>query len=620
MIRYSKNSVCTILYWWGGINRLVLPKASIYFVVATAIYIFQVHYDIEFYTRNESFQDTVKGILSFLVFLLVFRLNQCMSRHYAAYALITDLFYGLERLMLDFCVHLNGDDNEGVPGLPPVKAEKGGKGKGKGGEEDEEPDPSSPWTMNCMAIAAKVNCIRLVLAYAVSMILHFQLLDAASDAAGEVDELGIKQIIFLYCRLRSLLHEEEMMLMDQSLSVLVDSTPGLEVKFRAEASRYRVLEDAYCDQLLGYPEADRPSGGVAIAPAPKVVMSMLVQALLRPSDRPWGYQSRLYNLFARITLKLVNDSMHLESIIMSPTPLPYLQHCRVLFLIFSVVFPMSMDTSKGFFDNVLLPLMIFWAIMGFEMLSGVLENPLGNDETDMNIYEKIHTLEVNAEQIFNSTECLKPGLHYALHKTENIVLGERHPPPHPTVRSHALDPTKSFRSYFRWVPLPTTVLSDLMDSHGEVENLHELWLNFRACLSSFSLRQMLRQSLYRRKGGRLYEPVNTGDSSKEERPPPIVDFNKDPNYFCHYLEFTGAADVAAPSVPFERMGDGCSVPQSQGRVWRNRVMDLLRDHPAQRLLKVLNSEDTERSLMMQTPRSSRTSGLTPVCGGWETLS
>merc|ERR1719375_815136 len=106
---------------------------------------------------------------------------------------------------------------------------------------------------------------------------------------------------------------------------------------------------------------------------------------------------------------------------MSPTPLPYLQHCRMLFLIFSIAFPLSMETSKGFFFNIGLPLMIFWAVMGFEVLSASLENPLGNDEVDMNLYEKIHSLEVNAEEIFNCTETNQASLTYALERTENLV-------------------------------------------------------------------------------------------------------------------------------------------------------------------------------------------------------
>merc|ERR1719375_946227 len=108
---------------------------------------------------------------------------------------------------------------------------------------------------------------------------------------------------------------------------------------------------------------------------------------------------------------------------MSPTPLPYLQHCRMLFLIFSIAFPLSMETSKGFFFNIGLPLMIFWAIMGFEVLAASLENPLGNDEVDMNLFEKIHSLEVNAEQIFDATEVYDGSLHEALERTEGLVMG-----------------------------------------------------------------------------------------------------------------------------------------------------------------------------------------------------
>jgi hypothetical protein len=468
-----------------------------------------------------------------------------------------------------------------------------------------------------MAVAAKVNCIRLVLAYAISIVLHFQLLDAAADTSGELDDVGVKQVLFLYCRLRKFLHDEEMEILDHSISVLRDAQPGFEARYRAEMCRFRLLNDPYCDHLVGLSEADRTSGGVTIVPAPKVIMSMLTQALLRPSDQPWGYQSRMYSILARTTLKLVNESMHLESIIMSPTPLPYLQHCRVLFALFSIMFPMSMDTDKGFFANVGLPLILFWAITGFEVLSGALENPLGNEDTDMNVLEKVHALECNVEHIFNCSECNKAPLHHALLKTESLVMGERYAGQPASVTSHQADSTKSFRSYFRWIPFPTTVLSDLMDSHGDVAQIHALRLSPKAFLPNFKLRTLLRKSLYRRKKlcGRTYEAVNTkGEESENEDDHP-VDFNKDPNYFCHYLEFLGAADVA-PALLEEHLGDGCSAPRQHGEAWRKRVLELLDDHSASLLLKKASEEDTERSIMMHTPRSNKESFL----GGWENLS
>jgi hypothetical protein len=628
MIRYGKASAYTVLYWWGGINRLVLPKAIWYVFVAGGLYIFQSSYDIEFYTNDPLFQNTVKGILSFLVFLLVFRLNQCMSRYYAVYALITDTFYGIERLILDFCNQMSGDDGESFK-VDPAK----GNAAGKDGQSHKD----SLWTASCLCIAAKINIIRLSLAYALATVLHFQLLCAASDSQGELDEVGVSQVVFLYCRLRALLHDEEMALLDHSLSVVRDATPGQPVKYRVEICRYRLNEDPHLEHLIGRAEADRSSGGALIVPAPKIVMSILTQALMRPSDQKWGYQSRMFTVFSRITLKLVNDAMHLESIIMSPTPLPYLQHCRVLFSIFSIMFPMSMDTSKGVFDNVVLPLIIFWAVMGFEVLSASLENPMGNDDTDINFFDKIHALEVNAEQIFNASECHRAPLHSALLKTENLVMGERYCGQTTLIRNHMADPTKHFRSYFRWVPFPTAVLSDLMDSHGDVGILHELRLSWRAlvgelpCLPDFSLRQMLRRTLYRRKGGQLYQAVNIhstngnrdlglqseacsatdADFNKDDA---VVDFNKDPNYFCHYLEFMGAGDV--DDQPEEQVGDGCSVPRNITREWKTRALDLLEDHPAQQLLKKTHPDDTTRSLMLQTPRSGRMKGL----GGWESLS
>jgi len=267
-----------------------------------------------------------------------------------------------------------------------------------------------------------------------------------------------------------------------------------------------------------------------------------------------------------------------------------------------------MDTSKGFATNVLCPLVIFWAIMGFEMLSGVLENPLGNDETDMNLFERIHGLEVGAEQIFNSTEKYKAGLLSALKRAEDFVMGEMTERGNVVQNSRA-DPVRDFRSYFQWMPMPTVVLSDLMDSHGEVESLHQLWLN-PGTVCGFSLRKMLRSHLLRRKDDRWYKSVR----SEDERLEPHVDFNKDPTYFCHYLQFLDAIDVA-PRSPEDKVGDGCAMEAPEGQIWRKRAIELLNKHPAQGLLK-LDEDGTERSLMMQTPRRK----YHFFADGWESLS
>lgn len=592
MIRYTKDSLATVLYWWGGVNREILPKALVYLVFVTGLYLIQVYSVVSWqvYTSGKAFNDTLKGILSFLVFLLVFRLNQCMSRHYAAVALVTDLFTCLERLTVDLCTQMRADaPNEDKHGMLQASSHAGSHHEPHRVDQEK----LSPWALSGLALAAKLNVIRLVIAYAVSILLHFQLLDAASDSNGELDDISIQKVVFLYARLRCLLYDEEMHLLDKSLSVLRSSAPGEDPTYRAEVNRYRLLGESGVEQLVGYAEKDRCPSGVTVTPAPKILMGILLRALQKPSDKLWGYESRLWNLFWRTTLRIVETSGHLESIICSPIPLPYLQHCRVLFFIFSMAFPLSIDPSAGAVDNIVLPMVIFWAIMGFEVLSAALENPLGNDEVDMNLFERIHSLEVNAEAIFDATELHGSSLNDALERTEGMVMGMGAEAAETTATkgspmSESEQVSRTFRTYFKWVPMPTMVLSDLLESHGEVGALHSLRLSFRYMCCGSSIRKMLRRTLNRPQDGHAYVMVE----STESAPEPPVDLNTDPNYFCHYLEFVGASvpDTYAPSMSMK---------------WLERAKQVLTDHDAARLLTTMDSEDSERSLMCQGRTSSR---------------
>lgn len=612
MIRYSKDSFNTVFYWWGGINRDILPKALIYLVYVACVYVVQIHFPdlgLDFYSKGpagKAFHDSLKGILSFLVFLLVFRLNQCMSRHYAAVALVTDLFTCLERLTVDFCTHLRSDsDHMGHPAMS--HAQTSHPGSYQDPHTMQAHHEVSPWERSGMALAAKINCIRLIIAYAVSVVLHFQLLDACSDNNGELDDVEVQSVVFIYCRLRCLLYDEEMHLIDHSLSILRHLDDSGEPTYRTEVNRFRLQGESGCEQLIGHAEQDRCPSGVTVVPVPKIIMNILMRALQKPADQPWGYESRLWNLFWRTTLRIVEVSGHLESIINSPTPLPYLQHCRMLFLVFALAFPLSMDVDAGVLCNIVLPVVIFWAIMGFEVLSASLENPLGNDEVDMNLFEKIHSLEVNAEQIFDATGVYEDSLKMALTRTEGLVMGTG-------AKSFGSAPTKdfaepkpefrgTFRTYFRWSPIPTAVLSDLLSSHGEVESLHSLRLNIRHLISGLSLRKMLRLSLNRPRDEHSYVRVESTDTGQDATSHP-VDLNKDPNYFCHYIEFLGAVVADEADV------------RSMDSLWVDRAKKVLSDHPASRLVTLLDEDDSDRSLMMQGRTSNR---MLSMMARWEKL-
>ena len=95
------------------------------------------------------------------------------------------------------------------------------------------------------------------------------------------------------CWLRSLLYDEEMHLLDNALSVFKTTEAGEVSLFRTEANRYRLRGDTSFEQVIGYREGDRCGGGVTVAPAPKIIMNMLLRAMQKPADQPWGYEAQL---------------------------------------------------------------------------------------------------------------------------------------------------------------------------------------------------------------------------------------------------------------------------------------------------------------------------------------
>jgi len=609
MIRYSGSSWYTIIAWWGGINREILPSAFQYMFMLIALYYFRNFFGGINLPDSPSLGKTINAVSSLLIFMTVFRLNQCMSRHYAAVALVNDMFMHLEQLTTDFCLSIKS--------VPAESEAPEGTG---------EQDLSQKQEMEmAKAIAAKMNAIRLILAYATAVMLHFQLLDAAMDSLGVLDEAGLKHVIYLYGRLQMLLLPGERKKVDQAMSINCES-PGV---FRVDVNRYCLGGDCNYEQLIGMPHAYRevlPEDGVAITPIPKVVMMLLIFALQRPIDEPWGYSNRSWNLFWRRTSGIMQLMMNLESLVESPTPLPYLQHCRMLFIIFVIMIPLSINCSRPIFEHVALPLVLFWAIRGFQIMSTRLEGPMGNDEADLNLHEKIHSLEVNAEHSFDLSSDHDGELRRGLRWTEEwVATGQTNPKRVEVGQKPAHCSTwKSFRCYFKWMPIPSLMLADLVDSHGDVSVIHTLHFNFRNLFGcSDGIRRRLRRVLWRMDGQKVYQAIS---SNKEQGHSGIFEseadhFNSDPRYFCHYLQFVGAVNA-----------DSLLQDSNSYDAWVQRAVRLLGDQPAASLLAAMTDEDTAMSVMIKPlpPRtdsrrlmrtdSRNDSGSVRVAAMWERLS
>jgi len=75
-----------------------------------------------------------------------------------------------------------------------------------------------------------------------------------------------------------------------------------------------------------------------------------------------------------------------------------------LLLFFLITYPLHIEVESGAWPNVVSPCIIGIALTGIMCVAGELENPIGDDPCDLNMYEMIHGLEVMVEQVFDLNE------------------------------------------------------------------------------------------------------------------------------------------------------------------------------------------------------------------------
>jgi len=579
MIRYSKGTWQTLFYWWGGINRHLLWPNFCYLIFLVCLYLFQ--------HEIEAFQPSVSSgglhmLGSLTVFLLVFRMNQSMARNNEANDRSDILFNHLERLVQETFTALAGanEDQLGDHLLRPRDCTE---------EQLEKLRLHAD-----LAAATRINVSRLTLAFAISFLIHCLLLGAVGDHNGDIDEESMTQILFLHSRLQSLLYVEEMELVDASISILFEKNQASADRvFRGEVSRYRVL--GTCDEplmLQGRTETC-PHGSAAIPSMPKVVMTMLVEALLMPLNKRWGYPERVLNMVAGTCDDIMAQVTHLGGLIVRPVSLAYYQHCRVILLLYAMLWPIVTELGHDWgdvLDNIVFPFCAFWAMSGLEKLAEMMENPLGNDDTDIHLMEILHDLEVGVQMAFQMSEehrsKVRRCLNYAL-KTPIPDFAKDY------ATRPSLVPPRRFEDYFCWMPIPTVIAEGMLLKHGDATITHAAF--FEGHFSEF--RQFLRKALRRRsKTGRTrYEALSQDDDSDGDRfdeAPPETTMGvvqRDPSTFWHYLAFKPVLTKSIGQKEVARQAE-----------WRQRVLSCVgKGHSASPLFQASQPEDSERSVILR---------------------
>jgi len=178
---------------------------------------------------------------------------------------------------------------------------------------------------------------------------------------------------------------------------------------------------------------------------------------MQPLCQKWGYPERILNLLEPHLGQISGNFEGVDRLITIPLPLAYLQHCKVMFLTFVMVYPLTIETSYGIWANIFSPCCLFIALLGFEVLADEMENPVGDDSMDLNVMRMIHDLEGRCSEIFTISQVLRPALFddltLAMDDMGMDIVGGRRKT---TIERET---SVSFKYHFTWLPLPVHILA-----------------------------------------------------------------------------------------------------------------------------------------------------------------
>jgi len=196
-----------------------------------------------------------------------------------------------------------------------------------------------------------------------------------------------------------------------------------------------------------------------------LLMMLLRFVLNEPISKPWGYQERVMNLYEAHLAVVSSAYQGMNQMVMCQLPLPYVQLCKVLLLVFILSYPLSIDLNHGIWGNVVVPVILAVTLMGFENVADFLENPLGDDSADISVYECIHEFEVEVQSLFNASQVYRQSIVASWSELGHnlgvpLGCGLLSQPTHST-------PRPGFNSFFEWSVLPADVISYVIDQTSD---------------------------------------------------------------------------------------------------------------------------------------------------------
>lgn len=490
----------------GGIVPEVCRGCLFYFCYLVLLYGLCLQAESDVIIEDE--QHTFHYIGHCMMFMLVFRLNQCWNRYCDGNDLTAAYFNGLHNIQSMCLAYLKGSQIGSLRLLDPKVNKKWLEKR------------DHMITHDGLAMTIRVHITRLTLAMAVALKYHCRITESAVSGS-MLSPDAVTYVLFDFLRIRGLLYPQEQPILAGACGLYSQrSTDGAECCGKTEQKQNNwfanllkipLSADHFTGEAnLGFnsascvPPPPRPvfletdhgpelSPDYVGVPLPLVLLQLLRIYIHEPLKvDPWGYEERMVNL-AEIHISNVCRSFEsLDRLITTPLPLAYLQHCKVLFCCFSALYPLTLKTSHGVWANLVAPFLIFVALFGIECLAEHFENPMGEDVADLNVVEMLHDFEVRCHEVFNLAGKHRQELR-SVAMRPLLGLGvcgeelERHAREREEARKDVSDKLDSktsagacapmdFFAHFSWVPMPPHVFmySLEMDNGLSTWRLHSI--------------------------------------------------------------------------------------------------------------------------------------------------
>lgn len=310
---------------------------------------------------------------STMSYLLVFRANNAYMRYIDGRGLVTRLFLGLREYVGTLCVLMRGGAAN--------ELWRTGEERPSKFERESLEDANDIY-----ASMARVNVVRWAVSLAISIKLHTRL----SYPGFEVGKLSAEEkwkVDYDRLRLRGLMTRQE-------FEDFNDLIPMHEEHLTKGKS---VLTQQFLEEALEPPDPNSEREYLVDTTPdmrqPVGVIYKLMLEITRHMNESWGFKER----FAKPIMLICQEASDLFEnicvIITTPIPFPYVNLCKVLLMCFLISSPLVIQSSLGFFANVVLPTVVAMSLLGIDAIASELENPFGDDLNDLDIVRLINQLE-----------------------------------------------------------------------------------------------------------------------------------------------------------------------------------------------------------------------------------